>query len=108
MGEWHLPYMSNHWIRYMAKRMHGKFMKKSSMGRTCVKMHIKPIPEEQMVRNHNASVWIHSKCPRTGAELNLACDPSEANNAKWKCQSKDSEDHEGECVYVFLRQCNGL
>jgi len=100
-GQWHLPYVSNHWIRYMAKRMHGKFMKKSRMGQTCVKMDLKPMAEEQMAQNDNATVWIHSKCPRTGAELNLACTPSTSNNAKWYCQSKDSEDHEGDSwVYV--------
>jgi len=101
LGQWHLPYMSNHWIRYMAKRMHGHFMKKSTMSRVCVKMDLKPMPEEKMAANDNATIWVHSKCPRTGAELNLACTPSASNNAKWYCKSKDSEDHDGDSwVYI--------
>jgi len=101
-GEWHLPYMSNHWVRYMAKRMHGKFMKKSSMGRICVKMNLKPMPEEAMIGNDNATIWIHSKCPRTGAELNLACKPHEEQSYKWQCKSKDSGDHDGDSWWYVV------
>jgi len=100
-GEWHVPFVSNYWTHYKSKKMHGKFMQESRLGQTNVKMDLKPMPEEQMAQNDNATVWVHSKCPRTGAELNLACTPTAGNNAKWFCRSKDSEDHGGDSwVYV--------
>jgi len=101
LGQWHLPYMSNHWIRYMAKSMHGKFMRRSSMGRSCIKVNVQPMPEGRSIASPNASIWIQSKCPRTGAELNLACSPTGKHNAKWSCTERDGKNKDGDSfVYI--------
>src|SRR5687767_7826723 len=84
IGEWSILIMSNHWVRYMSKAKHyNKGMTKSALARACIKVSVNPMPEGKSW-NH-ASFWIHSKCPRTGAELNLGCEPYKYMNSKWFC-----------------------
>jgi hypothetical protein len=96
IGDWRLPYMSEHWVRFMAKSMHGKNMKKSSLTKACQRVHVKPMPEGQSF--NNASVWIQTKCPRTGAEINLGCEPTDDQTSKLFCtdmrgRTKDLDSH---------------
>ncbi|CAL8138284.1 unnamed protein product [Orchesella dallaii] len=106
LGQWYLPYMSKHWIRYMAKSMHGKFMRRSSLGRACVKVNIKPLPEPGTPNNTEATIWVQSKCPRTGAEWNLACAPQNSLTSKWYCNDLHGKTHDGDS-YVYVAKTDG-
>ncbi|ODN01228.1 hypothetical protein Ocin01_05448 [Orchesella cincta] len=106
LGQWHLPYMSKHWIRYLAKSMHGKLMRRSSLGRVCVKVNLKPLPEGGTPNNTDATIWVQSKCPRTGAEWNLACAPQDKLNSKWYCNDLHGRTNDGDS-FVYIADTDG-
>jgi len=80
--------MSSSWIHGLANAMRGSTLKNSGIEKACVKVMVLPMPAWKT--DSNSTIWVVTKCPKTGVTYDLECEPTETVDSEWACRDMNA------------------